>query len=120
MASVEGANAPSTLRVEIAFSPRAGEVVQTAVSVAPGTTVSQALRASGLPIRHPELQAATLVLGIWGVTCGPDAVLRGRDRVEVYRALTVDPKEARRLRYRSSGGNDNKAGVKGKGNQRAE
>ena len=29
--------------------------------------------------------------------------LRERDRVEIYRALQVDPKEARRLRYRKSG-----------------
>jgi putative ubiquitin-RnfH superfamily antitoxin RatB of RatAB toxin-antitoxin module len=116
MGPVEGTDAPPTLRVEIAFSPRAGEVVQTALTVAPGTTVSQALRASGLPVRHPELQAETLVLGIWGVACGPDAVLRDQDRIEVYRALPVDPKEARRLRYRSSSGND-KAGVKG--NKRA-
>ena len=33
----------------------------------------------------------------------PETVLRERDRVEVYRPLQVDPKEARRLRYRKAG-----------------
>jgi putative ubiquitin-RnfH superfamily antitoxin RatB of RatAB toxin-antitoxin module len=32
-----------------------------------------------------------------------ETILRDRDRIEVYRPLTVDPKEARRLRYRASG-----------------
>jgi len=39
-------------------------------------------------------------VGIWGRLCTPEAALRDRDRVEIYRALAVDPKEARRQRYR--------------------
>jgi putative ubiquitin-RnfH superfamily antitoxin RatB of RatAB toxin-antitoxin module len=35
--------------------------------------------------------------------------LRDRDRVEIYRPLTVDPKQARRLRYkRAKGATDTK------------
>ena len=41
-----------------------------------------------------------LQVGVWGRKCDVTAVLRDRDRVELYRPLTVDPKEARRLRYK--------------------
>jgi hypothetical protein len=44
-----------------------------------------------------------LKVGVWGRLRPLDACLRERDRIEVYRPLTVDPKEARRLRYRNRG-----------------
>jgi hypothetical protein len=41
-----------------------------------------------------------LRLGVWGRVQPPDTALREGDRVELYRPLSVDPKEARRLRYK--------------------
>jgi uncharacterized protein len=41
-----------------------------------------------------------LSCGIWGRRCDMGQALRDGDRVEIYRALAVDPKEARRLRYK--------------------
>lgn len=96
-----GAGAAAGLRIELAYSPRAGEVVRVALTLPRGATVSQALRASGLLTEHAELQQeGALRLGIWGMPCDTGTPLRDRDRIEVYRPLTVDPKEARRLRYR--------------------
>jgi putative ubiquitin-RnfH superfamily antitoxin RatB of RatAB toxin-antitoxin module len=60
--------------------------------------VADALRKSGLAQRHPALNLADAALGIWGALARPDQLLRDRDRVEVYRPLRVDPKEARRRR----------------------
>jgi len=37
-------------------------------------------------------------IGIWGVHASLDTELRDRDRVEIYRALLADPKQARRRR----------------------
>jgi putative ubiquitin-RnfH superfamily antitoxin RatB of RatAB toxin-antitoxin module len=88
------------LRVEVAYSPAAGQVDHVVLRLPRGATVAQALHASGLLARHPQLAGAGLALGIWGRRAEPEALLRDRDRVEVYRPLTVDPKEARRLRYR--------------------
>jgi putative ubiquitin-RnfH superfamily antitoxin RatB of RatAB toxin-antitoxin module len=88
------------LHVEVVYSPAAGEVDQVVLQLPAGATVLQALQASGLFARHPGLAAGELALGIWSRRTTLDAPLRDRDRVEVYRALTVDPKEARRLRYR--------------------
>jgi hypothetical protein len=64
-----------------------------------GATLADALAASGLVTRH-ALDAATLRAGIWGKVREPATPLRERDRIEIYRPLIVDPKEARRQRYR--------------------
>jgi len=42
-------------------------------------------------------------VGIWGRRCGPQEALREGDRVEIYRDLKVDPKVARRERFRKQG-----------------
>lgn len=95
MASVE-------LKVEVAYSPGAREVEVVALQLPAGSTVGDAVEASGLLSRHPELTAGTLSVGVWGKLGALDQALRDRDRVEVYRPLRVDPKEARRQRHRSA------------------
>ena len=89
------------LRISVAYSPRAGELDLVEISLPAGATVGLALSRSGLFERHPGLTAADCKTGVWGQLRGLDEPLRDRDRVEVYRPLQVDPKEARRLRYRS-------------------
>ena len=89
------------LRVTVAYSPRPREVDLVELSLAAGATVIDALRASGLLERHPEIQLSEQKIGVWGKAAALDTPLRDGDRVELYRALQVDPKEARRLRYRS-------------------
>jgi len=80
-----------SIKVEVvAALPGAAEAVT--VSVPAGSTVAQAVRASGL--RHHGL------FGIFGKTVEPDSPLREGDRVELYRPLALDPKEARRRRAR--------------------
>lgn len=88
----------STLTVSVAYSPRAGEVDLCELTLPAGSTVADALRESGLALRHPESNFAEMPLGVWGAFVSADQVLRDRDRVEVYRPLLVDPKEARRRR----------------------
>ena len=69
-----------------------------------GSTVAQALLASGLAEQFPEVASPTDVyLGIWGKKVTPTHVLRDLDRVEIYRPLTVDPKVARRERFAGQG-----------------
>lgn len=63
-----------------------------------GATVTEAISASGIIDRHPEIDLARSKLGIYGKLTKPDAVLRDRDRVEIYRPLIADPKEIRRKR----------------------
>jgi putative ubiquitin-RnfH superfamily antitoxin RatB of RatAB toxin-antitoxin module len=44
-------------------------------------------------------QLQGLGLGIWGKKVGMNHPLVDADRLELYRALTVDPKAARRARF---------------------
>ena len=94
------ASGTSPITVKVAYSPRAGEVDEVAVVVATGATLRDALDASGILQRHPEIDVARHALGVWGQLRPLDAALCEGDRIEVYRPLQVDPKEARRLRQR--------------------
>lgn len=94
-----GTPVPAALRIEVVYCPHPGRTDLVALTLPAGATLADALAASGLPARH-ALDPATLRAGIWGKVREAATVLRDRDRVEIYRALVVDPKEARRLRYR--------------------
>ncbi|MBI5277991.1 MAG: RnfH family protein [Burkholderiales bacterium] len=91
------------LQVVVAWSPGPREVLEWPVTLPAGATLRQAVLASGLPDAWPgaDLEAATA--GIWGHKAAWDAPLRDRDRVEIYRALRVDPKVARRERFTKQG-----------------
>lgn len=69
-----------------------------ALEVAPGTKVSEVIAASGILQLCPELATDRLRVGIWGRVVDPGALVRQRDRIEIYRPLRADPKLARRRR----------------------
>jgi putative ubiquitin-RnfH superfamily antitoxin RatB of RatAB toxin-antitoxin module len=85
-------------RVEVAYALPDRQAVVTLALPAAGLTALQAVERSGLLEQFPELRARPLVLGVYGVTCAHDRPLRDRDRVEIYRALKVDPRAQRRQR----------------------
>lgn len=89
--------ADSKLNVEVVYARRERqELVR--VQLAEGATVLQAVEASGLLEKHPELDLAQNKLGIFSKLSKPETVLRDRDRVEIYRPLIADPKEVRKQR----------------------
>ncbi len=85
------------LSVEVGYaSPDKQSLI--ALSVPAGTTALQAAQHSGITQRHPELSLAQATLGIFGKKTDPHTVLKAYDRVEIYRPLVANPKEARRQR----------------------
>jgi putative ubiquitin-RnfH superfamily antitoxin RatB of RatAB toxin-antitoxin module len=85
------------LRVEVAYAlPECQALI--ALEVEEGTTVGQAIALSGIRAEHPEIDTTGARIGIFGRLVPLDTVLREHDRVEIYRALRADPKEARRRR----------------------
>jgi uncharacterized protein len=66
------------------------------LEVPEGTTVSQAVELSKLASRFPEIAAAELNCAIFGQVVATSRSLNAGDRVEVLRALLIDPKESRR------------------------
>ena len=83
--------------VEVAYANPEQQVI-VALEMQEGVTVEQAIQASGLLNRFPEIDAPDLKVGIFGSVCKLDQPLRQADRVEIYRSLIHDPKEARRQR----------------------
>ncbi len=63
-----------------------------------GSTLRQAIEASGVLALAADIDLATAAVGIYGKKRTLDTVLREHDRVEIYRPLQADPKEARRRR----------------------
>ena len=94
------AEKPAMLDIEVAYSPAPRQVDRVALTLPAGSTVAQALKASGLLARHGLSLDGSLSVGVWMKARPLETVLRPNDRVEIWRALTVDPKEARRQRYR--------------------
>lgn len=83
--------------VEVAYA-RPEEQVILALKVPEGFSVEQAIKASGLLARFPEIDLPGTKVGVFGAVCSMGQILRQADRVEIYRPLRHDPKEARRQR----------------------
>lgn len=67
-----------------------------------GTVVKEAIRQSGILLRHPEIATGALAFGIFGRRVAATRVLREFDRIEIYRPLSADPKQVRRTRARKA------------------
>ena len=73
---------------------------QSVVAYTPGQTLYEAVRASGILQRCPDIDLARMSTGVWGKLRGLDTILAQGDRVEIYRALVADPKASRSQRAR--------------------
>jgi len=87
------------LRIEVVYCPEPGCTDRVSLQLPEGSTLQHAVNASGMFPRHALAEGA-VQLGIWGRVQPAQTLLRDLDRVELYRPLLVDPKEARRLRYK--------------------
>ena len=85
----------SKIKVEVVYALPQKQTLL-ALEVAVGTTVIEAVRASGILESYPEIDIANSKLGIFGRMAKADEVLQPGERVEIYRPLKADPKEVRR------------------------
>ena len=85
------------LTVEIIYA-LPSEQYLVALQVAEGTTAEQAVLQSGILTCYPEIDLAQQKVGIFSRLVDLSVLLNDGDRIEIYRPLTIDPKEARRLR----------------------
>ncbi|TVZ40244.1 hypothetical protein P886_4668 [Alteromonadaceae bacterium 2753L.S.0a.02] len=92
------------IAVEVAYArPDKQKIIE--LLVEPGTTALLAVQKSGITELFPEIDLESANLGIFGQALGAkglkpprEHVLKAGDRVEIYRPLIADPKEARRKR----------------------
>ena len=85
------------MRIEVAFAKPGQQVILT-LDLAEGATAKMAIQQSGILQRFPEIDLEKSKIGIFSKLCKLDHVLRQGDRVEIYRPLQADPKDARRTR----------------------
>mgnify|MGYP003362512075 FL=1 len=71
------------------------------LNVQNGCTAREAVCQSGLDEIFSELDLQTAPLGIFGKSVKDETLLRDKDRIEIYRPLLIDPKEARRNRVQN-------------------
>lgn len=69
-----------------------------AMDVAAGTTIRQAIAASGVLTRFPEIDLTINRVGIYARLVTLEQTVCEQDRIEIYRPLLADPKDARRAR----------------------
>ncbi len=68
------------------------------IEVLINSTVHDAIKQSGLLEQHSDISLEKNKVGIFGEIVSLDTLVKENDRVEVYRALKMDPMDARRLR----------------------
>ena len=86
-----------TIHVEVVLAmPERQELVS--LEVPAGSTLTDAIKQSGLPEMFEGFELDLAKVGIFGQKTDPEQVLRDGDRVEIYRPLIADPKEVRRQR----------------------
>jgi putative ubiquitin-RnfH superfamily antitoxin RatB of RatAB toxin-antitoxin module len=85
------------IRLEVAYATPAEQFI-IALDAEAGISVAAAIERSGILRRFPEIDLATNRVGIFGKPCALAHTPRDGDRVEIYRPLKTDPKEARRAR----------------------
>jgi len=99
--------AEASISVEVAYAEPARQFLRR-VDLAAGATVAMAIAASAVE-RELAIDAAALTVGIWSRPVARDTMLRDGDRVELYRPLAADPKEARRRRAARASGKQGRA-----------
>ena len=85
------------MRVEVVFALPESQVLLT-VNLSDGATVADALEVSGIARQFPDENLDTLQTGLGGQPVERDRLVKEGDRVELFRPLEMDPREARRLK----------------------
>ena len=88
---------PELIDIEVAGAWPDKQIIRS-VQISAGTSARQALRLSGLAEEFSMLDVETVPLGIFGQVVADDYMPRAGERIEVYRPLRQDPREARKQR----------------------
>lgn len=85
------------ISIEVVYAQEQS-VWRLALKLAAGSTIEQAMAASGFARCFPDYPQESLAVGIYGQARSVDHVLADGDRIEIYRPLIFDPMESRRRR----------------------
>ena len=88
---------PESMTIEVVYA-LAGKQELFTTKLPLGASAIEAVEASGVLKKYPEIDLSKNKLGVFAKLVKPDTPLRDRDRVEIYRPLIADPKEVRKQR----------------------
>lgn len=91
------------MRVTVVWAPAPRTVHQMTLDLPDGATAGEALARTGWDTGPVDGRDPGVALSVWGRAVPPNAPLRDGDRLEATRPLRVDPKVARRERFRKQG-----------------
>ena len=74
------------------------EQVEIPLEVESSCTVAIAIRRSGILKKFQEIKLENVRVGVYGKSVSLDTLVKNRDRIEIYRPLQIDPKQARLTR----------------------
>ena len=89
------------IEVEVVYAPARTQTV-VILQVPAGSSIREAIARSGIAAQHPEIDWNLVAVGIFGKRAPLSMVLHEHDRVEIYRPLIADPRQARRKRARQA------------------
>lgn len=92
----------TVMRVEVAYATPKDQVI-ISIDVNSPCTVKEAIEKSGILKQFPDIDLQKNTVGIFSKKVSLSHLLRNKDRVEIYRPLLIDPKQARLLRARKKG-----------------
>jgi putative ubiquitin-RnfH superfamily antitoxin RatB of RatAB toxin-antitoxin module len=93
--ALAAADMAELLTVEVAFATPAHQCL-VSLEVKAGTSVADAIEQSGIAAKFPADNLQELAVGIWGREVSRDQRLSDGDRIEIYRGLVIEPRDARR------------------------
>lgn len=85
------------ITVEVAYATSTQQVIRN-LFVEAGTSVAEAIEQSGILEQFPDIDLSINKVGLFGELTELDASIHDGDRVEIYRPLVIDPKQARKRR----------------------
>ncbi len=91
------ANKTSALAVEIVYALKDHAYIQS-VQLEPGSTIEEAIKQTDVLQQYPEIDLTLNRVGIYAELRSLQDLVADGDRIEIYRPLLADPKDARRLR----------------------
>lgn len=89
------------IEIEVVYAAPQQQVVL-AFKIDEGTTIQDAIKLSGILVLFPEIDLSKQKIGIFSKPCELTHVIQAGDRIEIYRPLVIDPKEARRARDKAA------------------
>ena len=88
------------MKVEVAYATPSKQVILS-LELPLGTMIEEAIRLSGIKDHFPEIDLQQQGVGVFSIPQNLDYALKEGERVEIYRELLIDPKEARRSKAKA-------------------